>query len=38
VVKAWIDPSIKHPRTLHHRGNGVFMIAGKTIKLASNKK
>lgn len=38
VVKAWIDPSIKHPRTLHHQGNGVFMIAGKTIKLASNKK
>ena len=38
VVKAWIDPATKNPRTLHHRGNGAFMIAGKTIKLASKMK
>ncbi len=35
VVQAWIDPAQKNPRTLHHRGNGVFMVAGETIKLPS---
>lgn len=38
VVKAWIDPAVKNPRTLHHRGCGNFMIAGKTIKLRSKAK
>ncbi len=38
VVKAWIDPSKKAPRTLHHRGYGVFMVAGETIKLASRMR
>ena len=38
VVKAWIDPLIRHPRTLHHRGRGEFMIAGETIKLPSKMK
>jgi flavin reductase (DIM6/NTAB) family NADH-FMN oxidoreductase RutF len=38
VVKAWVDPSIKEPRTLHHRGKGVFMVAGKSIKLPSRMK
>jgi flavin reductase (DIM6/NTAB) family NADH-FMN oxidoreductase RutF len=38
VVKAWIDPTIRDPRTLHHRGRGVFMIAGKAIKLPSRMK
>ena len=38
VLKAWIDPSRKDPRTLHHRGRGVFMVAGKTIKLPSKMK
>lgn len=33
VVKAWVDPKVKDPRTLHHRGNGLFAIDGKTIKL-----
>jgi len=35
VVKAWIDPAMKKPRTLHHQGKGVFMVAGDTIKLPS---
>jgi flavin reductase (DIM6/NTAB) family NADH-FMN oxidoreductase RutF len=35
VVKAWIDPTQKNPRTLHHQGKGVFMLAGDTIKLPS---
>ena len=38
VVKAWIDVSIKDPRTMHHRGRGAFMIAGETIKLPSKMK
>jgi flavin reductase (DIM6/NTAB) family NADH-FMN oxidoreductase RutF len=38
VVKAWTDPSIKDPRTIHHRGNGVFMVAGRTIRLPSRMK
>lgn len=38
VVKAWTDPKVKNPRTLHHRGMGAFMVAGETIKLASRAK
>jgi len=38
VLKAWIDPSKKDPRTIHHRGRGVFMIDGKMIKLPSKMK
>ena len=38
VLKAWIDPARKDPRTLHHRGRGFFMVAGETIKLASKMK
>lgn len=37
VLQAWIDPSAKDPRTIHHRGRGAFMVAGKTIKLPSKK-
>lgn len=38
VVKAWVDPLLKHPRTLHHLGRGRFMVAGETIKLRSKMK
>ena len=38
VLKAWIDRSRKHPRTIHHLGRGAFMVAGRTIKLPSRKK
>jgi flavin reductase (DIM6/NTAB) family NADH-FMN oxidoreductase RutF len=38
VLKAWIDPTRKDQRTIHHRGRGVFMIAGETIKLPSKMK
>jgi len=38
VLKAWIDPGCKDPRTLHHRGRGVFIVAGETIKLPSKMK
>jgi flavin reductase (DIM6/NTAB) family NADH-FMN oxidoreductase RutF len=38
VVKAWIDPAVARPRTIHHQGRGKFMVAGKTIKLPSRMK
>jgi len=38
VLKAWIDPGKKSPRTIHHRGKGTFMVAGRTIKLPSKAK
>ncbi|MBW8365619.1 MAG: flavin reductase family protein [Rhizobium sp.] len=38
VVRAWVDTAVKNPQTLHHRGNGVFAIAGETIKLRSAMK
>lgn len=38
VVKAWIDPARTDPRTLHHRGRGVFAVDGQTIRLPSRMK
>jgi flavin reductase (DIM6/NTAB) family NADH-FMN oxidoreductase RutF len=37
VVKAWIDPRRKRPRTFHHQGEGVFLVAGRRTKLPSPK-
>jgi flavin reductase (DIM6/NTAB) family NADH-FMN oxidoreductase RutF len=36
VAKAWVDPAVKAPRTLHHIGYGRFRVAGETIKLRSS--
>jgi len=33
IIKAWITTSKKRQRTLHHCGNGVFVVDGKIIKL-----
>ncbi len=38
VLKAWVDASVRNPRTIHHRGGGVFMIAGRTVTLTSRMK
>jgi len=38
VVKAWRDPSVEQPRTIHHAGRGVFVVGGERIRLASKKK
>ena len=38
VLKAWIDPARKNPRTIHHLGKGAFMVGGRTIKLPSRVK
>jgi len=38
VVKAWVDPAMKNPRTLHHQGRGAFRVADDIIKLPSRMK
>ena len=38
VLKAWIDPEQKSPRTIHHRGYGTFIVDGETIKLKSKMR
>ncbi len=37
VVKAWIDPAQKQPKTIHHHGYGTFVVDGETIKIKSAK-
>ena len=38
VLKAWINPEIKNPRTIHHLGRGRFMVAGNMIALKSRMR
>lgn len=38
VVKAWIRPTRKRGRMIHHCGNGIFIVDGKLIKLTSKMK
>lgn len=33
VQKAWVDLSIQFPQTIHHQGNGNFVVDGERIKL-----
>lgn len=33
VVQAWVDPDRKERRTLHHNGDGTFVVDGRTIDL-----
>ena len=35
VVAAWIDLGRKRPRTIHHQGDGEFLVAGRTLHLPS---
>ena len=37
VVKAWIDPAQKNPKTIHHHGYGTFVVDGAIIRLKSAK-
>jgi flavin reductase (DIM6/NTAB) family NADH-FMN oxidoreductase RutF len=37
VVQAWIDRTQKKPHTLHHQGEGEFMLPGRIIRLPSPK-
>jgi len=38
VLKAWIDPAQKNPKTVHHRGYGKFAVDGEAIKLKSRMR
>jgi flavin reductase (DIM6/NTAB) family NADH-FMN oxidoreductase RutF len=38
VLKAWIDPAQRNPKTIHHHGYGKFVVDGKTITLKSRKR
>ncbi|HVY87803.1 MAG TPA: flavin reductase family protein [Hyphomonadaceae bacterium] len=35
VVKAWIDPAERNPKTIHHQGYGRFAVDGRTLTLPS---
>ena len=38
VLKAWIDPAQKNPKTIHHHGYGTFVVDGRTITLKSKMR
>jgi flavin reductase (DIM6/NTAB) family NADH-FMN oxidoreductase RutF len=38
VVKAWIDPAQKRPKTIHHQGYGNFVVDGPILKLRSKMR
>ena len=38
VVQAWADSRVRDPRTIHHRGRGVFMFAGERRRLPSRAR
>ena len=38
VQKAWLDPAQKNPKTIHHRGNGRFVVDGEIIKTSSKMR
>src|ERR1035437_1689272 len=37
VIKAWVNPAQKHPKTIHHHGYGRFAVDGEMIRLKSRK-
>jgi flavin reductase (DIM6/NTAB) family NADH-FMN oxidoreductase RutF len=38
VVEAWVDPSQRRPKTIHHHGYGQFVIDGRAIRLKSRMR
>ncbi len=38
VLKAWVDPAQRRPKTIHHHGYGKFVVDGKTIKVKSRMR
>jgi len=38
VLKAWIDPAQKNPKTIHHRGYGTFAVDGEIIRIKSGMR
>ena len=37
VIQAWVNPAQKKPQTIHHQGEGEFMLPGRIIRLPSPK-
>jgi flavin reductase (DIM6/NTAB) family NADH-FMN oxidoreductase RutF len=38
VINAWITPSMRHAKTLHHQGFGRFVVDGEIIKVKSRMR
>ncbi len=38
VLKAWVDPAQKNPKTIHHHGYGRFAVDGEMIKMKSRMR
>jgi flavin reductase (DIM6/NTAB) family NADH-FMN oxidoreductase RutF len=38
VLKAWVDPAQKNPKTIHHQGYGRFAVDGPVINLKSKMR
>ena len=38
VCKAWVDPTQRNPKTIHHHGYGKFVVDGKTVRLKSKMR
>jgi len=38
VLKAWMDPVQKKPKTIHHHGYGKFVVDGEEIMLKSKMR
>jgi flavin reductase (DIM6/NTAB) family NADH-FMN oxidoreductase RutF len=38
VLKAWVDPKQRNPKTIHHRGYGRFVVDGAVIRLKSRMR
>jgi len=38
VLKAWIDPGQRKPKTIHHQGYGTFVVDGETLRLKSRMR
>ncbi len=38
VIKAWVDPTQKNPRIIHHQGYGSFVVDGEKIRLRSKMR
>jgi flavin reductase (DIM6/NTAB) family NADH-FMN oxidoreductase RutF len=37
VLKAWVDPAQPKPKTIHHVGNGAFVVDGEAIHFESRR-
>jgi flavin reductase (DIM6/NTAB) family NADH-FMN oxidoreductase RutF len=38
VLRAWVDPAQRNPKTIHHQGYGKFVVDGPAIRLKSRMR